>query len=57
MKLQLEMLSDNESTKDLKSDITEMEHMLDGYLAFARGEGSENPKYSNISSEGVPSML
>ncbi len=50
MKLQLEMLSDSESTKDLKSDITEMEHMLDGYLAFARGEGSENPKSSNITS-------
>lgn len=50
MKLQLEMLSDNISTKDLNADITEMEHMLDGYLTFARGEGSETPMHSNLTS-------
>ncbi len=44
MKLQLEMLGDDGGTADLKADITEMEHMLDGYLAFARGEGAEDPK-------------
>ena len=43
MRLQLEML-DHDSTADLKADIAEMEHMLEGYLAFARGEGAEQPK-------------
>ncbi len=43
MKLQLEMLDDDKGVKELKADIAEMEHMLDGYLAFARGEGTEKP--------------
>ncbi len=50
MKLQLEMAEDSDDTKDLKRDIVEMEHMLEGYLAFARGEGDELPKPTNISS-------
>ena len=37
MKLQLEMAKSSKDTEDLKRDIVEMEHMLDGYLAFARG--------------------
>ena len=48
MKLQLEMLGDDDGTAALKSDITEMEHMLDGYLAFARGEGAEEPKPTDL---------
>lgn len=48
MKLQLEMLGDDEGTADLKADIAEMEHMLDGYLAFARGEGAEEPKPTDL---------
>jgi len=44
MRLQLELLGPDVDTEDLKDDITEMEHMLDGYLAFARGEGAEDPK-------------
>lgn len=43
MKLQLEMASQEESLAELKGDIAEMEHMLEGYLAFARGEGGEVP--------------
>ena len=43
MKLQLEMLGDDKGADGLKADIAEMEHMLDGYLAFARGEGTEKP--------------
>ena len=43
MKLELEMKFDQNSVQDLKKDITEMEHMLEAYLAFARGEGDENP--------------
>ncbi|MFP6749055.1 MAG: ATP-binding protein [Alphaproteobacteria bacterium] len=43
IRLQLELLGDDVSTAELKADITEMEHMLDGYRAFARGEGTEEP--------------
>ena len=50
MKLQLEMAKGSNDTEDLKRDIVEMEHMLEGYLAFARGEGDELPKPTNISS-------
>ena len=48
MKLQLEMLSVVDGKEDLKADITEMEHMLDGYLAFARGEGSEKTERTDL---------
>jgi two-component system osmolarity sensor histidine kinase EnvZ len=33
----------------LKADIAEMEHMLDDYLAFARGEGGEESEDSDLS--------
>ncbi len=57
MRLELEMLSDDEAAENLKSDVTDMEHMLEGYLAFARGEGTEQPKSTNLTSlaEGVVS--
>ena len=48
MKLQLAMMGDGDGTEELKSDILDMEHMLDEYLAFARGEGSEKPEAANI---------
>ncbi|HSR55773.1 MAG TPA: HAMP domain-containing protein, partial [Alphaproteobacteria bacterium] len=41
MKLQLAMLGDAQGVSDLKADVAEMERMVEGYLAFARGEGSE----------------
>ncbi len=41
MKLQLELLERDEGVAELKEDVGEMEHMLDAYLAFARGEGEE----------------
>lgn len=55
MRLELEMLGDTEAASNLKSDVTEMEHMLEGYLAFARGEGTEKPRSTNLTSlvEGV----
>ncbi len=47
MKLQLAMLPQgavgDDTTTNLKSDVAEMERMVEGYLAFARGEGSEVP--------------
>lgn len=41
MKLQVAMLGGNPDAQDLKSDIADMERMIDAYLDFARGEGGE----------------
>jgi len=42
MRLQLAMMpASDPSVADLNDDIVEMERMLNGYLAFARGEGTE----------------
>ena len=48
MRLEIEMLSDALAAEHLKTDVTEMEHMLEGYLAFARGEGTEKPRPTNL---------
>lgn len=45
MKLQLEMMPvDDEGVQALQEDVHDMEKMLEGYLAFARGEGTEKPE-------------
>ncbi|MDA0357843.1 MAG: ATP-binding protein [Proteobacteria bacterium] len=44
MRLQLALMKDSADTKAIGSDISEMEEMIDGYLAFAAGEGDENPQ-------------
>jgi len=43
LRLQVEMLdgASPEDISEIKADIDEMQRMLDGYLAFARGEGDE----------------
>jgi len=41
MKLQLEMMGDTPDVESLKSDIQDMERMIEGYLSFAKGEGEE----------------
>lgn len=41
MRLQLAMMPGGEDAEALRQDIAEMEQMLEGYLAFARGEGTE----------------
>ena len=48
MKLQLEMLKDVPDATYLQSDVAEMEHMVEGYLAFARGEGQETPAPTDL---------
>jgi two-component system osmolarity sensor histidine kinase EnvZ len=48
MKLQLAMLDQTPEVADLQWDVGEMEKMIDGYLAFARGEGTEQPVYANL---------
>lgn len=41
MRLQLAMLSDAAAVESLQQDVSEMEHMVEEYLAFARGEEGE----------------
>ena len=50
MKLQIEMLERTPETRELRDDIQEMERMIDGYLTFARGEGSESLSKINLAS-------
>ncbi|MFQ5775470.1 MAG: ATP-binding protein [Kiloniellaceae bacterium] len=48
MKLQLAMLRDTPEVQNLRSDMAEMERMVEGYLAFARGEGTEQPQPTDV---------
>ena len=43
MKLSLAMLDEGPDKHGLETDIADMERMVEGYLAFARGEGDEQP--------------
>ncbi|MCH2546872.1 MAG: ATP-binding protein [Alphaproteobacteria bacterium] len=49
MKLQLEMLGEKEAARDLRRDVSDMEHMIEEYLDFVRGEGQEAPQTMPIS--------
>ena len=40
-KLQLAMSGDSSETEDMRKDVDEMQAMLEAYMAFARGEASE----------------
>lgn len=42
MKLQVELMEDSEEKDELEYDIKTMQHMIDSYLDFARGEGGED---------------
>ena len=48
MKLQLSLLKPSEELQELQDDIHEMEHMLEAYLSFARGEGKEVPAVTDL---------
>ncbi|HEX4272913.1 MAG TPA: ATP-binding protein [Rhizomicrobium sp.] len=48
MKLALAMMPAGPDTLSLRADIVEMEHMLDDYLAFARGEGGEESVVTDL---------
>ncbi len=52
MRLQIALMEQTNETRDLETDIQELEQMIDGYLAFARGEGEEESVTANL-----PSML
>jgi two-component system osmolarity sensor histidine kinase EnvZ len=48
MKLELAMLSDNPSVAGLKTDVSDMERMVESYLAFVRGEGEEQTEQTDL---------
>ncbi len=48
MKLALAMMPANADNEALHADIAEMEHMLDEYLAFVRGEGGEDSQRTDL---------
>jgi two-component system osmolarity sensor histidine kinase EnvZ len=48
MKLQLAIMGDIYGRAELDEDVAEMERMVEGYLAFARGEGSERPVSTDL---------
>ena len=48
MKLALAMMPADDDVQAFKADIAEMEHMLDDYLAFARGEGGEEAEEADL---------
>jgi len=49
MKLQLAMWSDSREVGELRSDVDEMERMVDGYLAFASGQEGEEVEPTDLS--------
>jgi two-component system, OmpR family, osmolarity sensor histidine kinase EnvZ len=48
MKLALALVGDNETVAELRSDVEDMERMVQGYLDFARGAGSEEPVETDL---------
>jgi two-component system osmolarity sensor histidine kinase EnvZ len=48
LKLALAMMPDDDEIESMRADIAEMEHMLDDYLAFARGEGGEESEPTDL---------
>ncbi len=47
-KLELALLGDAPGVAELKGDVNEMQHMLEDYLAFARGDGGESAALTNV---------
>jgi two-component system osmolarity sensor histidine kinase EnvZ len=48
MKLALALVADDAVSAELKSDVADMERLVNLYLDFARGEGSETPVETDI---------
>ena len=48
MKLQLELMGQDKDILAMKSDLSDMERMIDAYLQFARGEGDEKTQETDI---------
>ena len=48
MKLAIELLGSDPAVAELKSDVAEMERLVNVYLDFARGEGTESPVATDL---------
>ena len=48
MKLALELMGTDATIDELKSDVAQMQGMVQGYLDFARGEGGETPREADL---------
>ena len=48
-RLQLALFGDTPETAGMKRDVNEMKHMLEDYLAFARGDGGETVEQTDMS--------
>ncbi|MDP4822886.1 MAG: ATP-binding protein [Aestuariivirgaceae bacterium] len=48
-KLELAFLGDTEKVKDLREDVAEMQRMLEGYIAFVKGDGGERGEMTDVS--------
>ncbi len=48
MKLALELMGNDGTIDELKSDVAQMQGMVKGYLDFARGEGGETPRETDL---------
>jgi two-component system osmolarity sensor histidine kinase EnvZ len=48
MKLALALVGENDTVAELRSDVEDMERMVQGYLDFARGAGSEEPVETDL---------
>jgi len=49
MRLQLAILDETADVDDLSGDVDDMNKMLEGYLAFARGDAGENAAITDVS--------
>ncbi len=47
-KLELAVMDETPETRALAADVNEMQHMLEDYLAFAKGDGGEEAKPTNL---------
>jgi two-component system osmolarity sensor histidine kinase EnvZ len=47
-KLELAFMGEGPDVQSLKADVDEMQHMLEDYLAFARGDGGEEATPTNL---------
>ena len=47
-KLELALLGDGPEIAALRTDVNEMQHMLEDYLAFAKGDGGEEAAATNV---------
>ena len=47
-KLELAVMEDTPEVRALAADVNEMQHMLEDYLAFARGDGGESASPTNV---------